>query len=82
MTKSIIVGLAVLTLSASAAFAAHHHRHHYRHGMSPAAGEGMAPAVPPAGGMSSGQSQYMKNLHDSGYNPKNDYSEGGIMRDH
>ncbi len=38
--------------------------------------------APPAamGGMSKNQEMYMKNLHDSGYNPKNDFTPSGTMR--
>jgi hypothetical protein len=80
VTKSILVGLAVLTLSAPAAFAAHHH--HHRHHQATTVGQGAGPVAPPAGAMSSGQSQYMKSLQESGYDPKNDYTSGGTMRDH
>src|SRR3981189_1245470 len=44
-----------------------------------------APAATPAfaqtpGGVSSDPSLYIKNLQDSGYNPKNDFNPDGTMR--
>ena len=74
MTKGILA-ITILALSTSAALAAH--RTHHRHVTHAA-----APAYPvaPMGGMSSGdQTQYMKNLRDSGYDPKNDYGKNGII---
>jgi hypothetical protein len=32
--------------------------------------------------MNKNQEMYMKNLHDSGYNPKNDFTATGTMRQH
>lgn len=79
MTRSIVVGLAVLALSTSAASAAHRY-HHHGHAMN--AESHMAPP-PPAiwmGGVNNNDRiTYLKNLHDSGYDPKNDY-KGGLMR--
>ena len=39
-----------------------------------------ARAVAPGGVTSSGNALYLKNLRDSGYNPKNDYNPDGTMR--
>jgi hypothetical protein len=42
-----------------------------------------ATAVTPAfaqGGVSSDHDLYLKSLHDSGYNPRNDYNPNGTMR--
>ena len=64
MKKNILIGLAVLAVSTSAAFAAHKH-----HAMKPAAAAAAAPA---SGPMMMGQvsaadkAMYMKNQHDSG----------------
>ena len=77
MAKSIITITIILALSTSAALPAH--RTHHRHVTNAYAGVPASP-VAPMGGMSSGdQTQYMKNLHDSGYNKKNDYDKNGIL---
>ena len=84
MKKSILVGLAILTLSTSAAFAAQ--QSHHRHAMHARAMNAHAavPATPaPAitgGGSSADHAQYMKNLHDSGYNPKNNFNTNGTIK--
>jgi hypothetical protein len=36
--------------------------------------------VPPGGVSSSNRAMYIKNLHDSGYDPKNDFNPNGTMR--
>lgn len=36
--------------------------------------------VPPGGVSSSNRAMYIKNLHESGYNPKNDFNPNGTMR--
>jgi hypothetical protein len=78
MKKNILVGLAVLTVSTSAALAAH--QTHHRHAMKPTAsaaatnpnanifgvGGGAAPAIWPGGVSASDHAMYIKNLHDSG----------------
>jgi hypothetical protein len=78
MTRNIVVSLAILALSTSAALATQ--RTHHHHAMNAYAA---APAAPPAavsiGGVSSSDhATYLRNLHDSGYNPKNDYVNGVI----
>jgi len=77
MIKSILVCLAVLTLSTSAALAAH--RTHHRQAMNAyAAVPPPAPQVGWMGGVSSSdQALYFRNLHDSGYNPKNNFNKSG-----
>ena len=76
MAKSILI-VAILVLSTSAALAAH--RTHHRHVTNAYVGVPASPAAP-MGGMSSGnQTQYMKNLHNSGYDPKNDYKNGLLV---
>jgi hypothetical protein len=80
MTKGLLVSLAVLALSTSAALAAH--RTHHRDAMNafaavPAAAV-PAPAVGWMGGVnSSDHATYLRNLRDSGYNPKNDINAAG-----
>ena len=75
MTKQLVVGLAILALSASAASAAQHRHHH--HATNPPAA---VPADPMGmGGYSSDHVTYLKNLHDSGYNPKNDFNANGNL---
>ena len=71
MRRSILVGLslAILTVSTSAGLAArrHHHRHYQM----------VNPAV---GASGSDYAQYMKNLRDSGYDPKKDYTAAGTVK--
>jgi hypothetical protein len=83
MTKSILVSLAVLTLSTSAALAAHptHHRHAiHRHAMNAPAGVGASPVVWTGGVSSSDHATYIRNLHDSGYDPKGNFDAKGNVR--
>ena len=83
MTKSILVSLAVLTLSTSAALAAHptHHRHAiHRHAMNANANVGAPPVVVPGGVSSSDRDLYTKNLRDSGYDPKNNFNANGTIK--
>ena len=78
MTKSILVGLAVLTLSTSAALAAHptHHRHATTNAN---ASVGASPVVGTGGVSSSDRATYIRNLHDSGYDTKNNFNANGNM---
>ena len=77
MTRKLFVALAILSLSASAASAAHHHHHVLN------AQAGVPdPASPPPTGWTGGPNSsdhatYLKNLHDSGYNPKSDFDASG-----
>jgi hypothetical protein len=77
MTRKLFVALAILSLSASAASAAH--RHH--HALNAQAGVPDPASPPPMGSTggpnSSDHATYLKNLHDSGYNPKNDFDASG-----
>jgi hypothetical protein len=79
MTKGLLVSLDILTLSTSAALAAH--RTHHRHMVMSAAVA--VPAPPPVGWMgpmnSGDHAMYLRNLHDSGYNPKNDFNAAGTI---
>jgi hypothetical protein len=81
MTKSILVSLAILTLSTSAALAAH--RTHHRHAMNASASVGASPVVGGSpvfwtGGVSSSdRALYIRNLHDSGYNTKGNFNALG-----
>lgn len=95
MKKSIVVGLAILTVSTSAALAAQ--RTHHSRAMNPNASAGVAypnayaayPGAYPGvgasaviwpGGVSSGdRALYIKNLHDSGYNTKNNFNASGNL---
>ena len=85
MSKTILVGLSLALLSTSAALAMHKHHHHRMvnpRGMSAAAPmmPGAAPpAMPgpmPATAANPDYDKYMKNLRDSGYDPKKDYIAG------
>ena len=78
MTKSILVSLAVLTLSTSAALAAH--PTHHRHAMNANAGVGPSPVVWPGGVSSSDRDLYIRNLRDSGYDKKQDFNSNGTIR--
>jgi hypothetical protein len=96
MNKTILVGLAILTVSTSAASAWTHRTHHSR-AMNPSASAaavnpnpharpmnayaaiGAPPAAMP-GASSKDHGTYMKNVRDSGYDPKNDLTKSGTMR--
>jgi hypothetical protein len=77
MTKGLLVSLAILTLSTSGALAAHRNHH------SPAMNAFAAMPAPPVGwtggASSSDHAMHLRNLHDSGYNPKNDLTGAGNM---
>lgn len=97
MNKSILVGLAILTLSTSAALAAQ--RTHHGRAMKPNAsaaainpnpygramnanafaGTGAAPVGWWGGVSSSDRAQYLKNLHDSGYDTKKNFNASGNL---
>lgn len=96
MNKTILVGLAILAVSTSAASAGTHRTHHSRamnpnasaaamnpnphaRSMNAYAAVGAPPAAMP-GASSKDRDMYMKNLHDSGYDPKNDLTKTGTMR--
>jgi hypothetical protein len=75
MTKGLLVSLAILTLSTSAALAAH--RTHHPDAMKAFAAV-PAPPIGWTGGVSSSDhTMHLRNLHDSGYNPKNDFNAAG-----
>jgi hypothetical protein len=78
MTKSILVSLAVLTLSTSAALAAH--RTHHRHAMNAYTSVGASPVVWTGGVSSSDHATYIRNLHDSGYDAKNNFDAKGLLK--
>ena len=77
MTKAF-VAIAVLALSMSGAFAAHHRTHH--HAVPSAdASPSMAPMMWP-GASNTDHADHMKNLHESGYNPKDDFNSNGTIK--
>ena len=78
MTRNIVVSLAILALSTSAALAAHRTQHHHPMNAYAAAPAAPPPAITTGGANSSDHATYLRNLHDSGYNPKNDYVNGVI----
>ena len=83
MTKSILVSLAILTLSTSAALAAQHRTHHRQAMNANAFAAAPAPASPVGwmGGVSSSDRDlYIRNLRDSGFNPKNNFNSNGTIR--
>ena len=78
MAKSILAIITILALSTSGALAAQ--RTHHRHAspalfLSEGARGSNAYAVGP--GNSNDSAMYLKNLRDSGYNPKNNFDEFG-----
>lgn len=75
MTKNILISLAILTISTSTAFAAH--RTHRHHPMNANASMVAAPIALPGDLNSSDHTMHMRNLHDSGYDPKNDFDRYG-----
>jgi hypothetical protein len=78
MTKSILISVAVFTLSTSAALAAHRTHHHAAMN----ANAGMAPApVMWTGGVSGADRElYFRNLRESGYNPKDNFNANGTLK--
>lgn len=94
MNKTVLASLAILTLSTSAALAWTHHSRAVHPNASAAAVNpnharprnayaaiGAPPAVMP-GVSSKNHDMYLKNLHDSGYNPKNDFTKSGTIAQH
>jgi hypothetical protein len=93
MNKNILVGLAILAASTSAASAwTHHHRaahpaastaattpNRSTGAMNAYGAMGAPPAATP-GVSSKEHSERMKSLHDSGYDPKKDLTPNGTMR--
>ena len=82
MTKSIVVSLAVLTLATSGALAAQHRTHH-RQAMNAYARMGApppSPVVSPGSAGSSNQEMHMRSLRESGYDPKNDFTKSGTVK--
>jgi hypothetical protein len=80
MTKSILISVAFLTLSTSAALAAHRTHHHAATNANAsvgAPGGGTSPVLWTGGVSGSDREMYFKNLHDSGYNPKNNFNANG-----
>jgi hypothetical protein len=89
MKKSILISVAILTLSTSAALAAH--RTHHARAVNPNASAaatnanafaatGATPAGWWGGANSSDRAMYGKNLHDSGYNPKDNFNANGTVK--
>jgi hypothetical protein len=96
MNKSILVGLAILAVSTSVASASTHRTHHNRAthpaassaavnqnrsaGPMNAYGAMGGPAAATPGVSSKEHGERMKSLHDSGYDPKKDFTPSGTMR--
>ncbi|WP_407174507.1 hypothetical protein [Bradyrhizobium sp. STM 3562] len=90
MVKSVLA-ITILALSTSAALAAYRTHHHYRPAMSyhramgaygavGAPGMGAPPPATMGGVSNSDYTMYMRNLHDSGYNPKNNFNDNGTIK--
>jgi hypothetical protein len=83
MKSMIVISLSLALVTPALAATKHHYHHHYHHVTS-------HPAQPPMMGSmgmmgpitSENYQQYLKNLHDAGYDPKNDYQSNGVIRDH
>jgi hypothetical protein len=84
MTKSILA-ITILALTTSGALAAHHRHHHQAMNASPVVGAlppigAPSPVIWPGAVSSSDHADYVKNLRESGYNPKNDYNTNGTIK--
>jgi hypothetical protein len=84
MTKSILA-ITILALTTSGALAAHHRHHHQVMNASPVVGAlppigAPSPVIWPGAVSSSDHADYVKNLRESGYNPKNDYNTNGTIK--
>ena len=84
MTKSILA-ITILALTASGALAAHHRHHHQAMNASPVVGApppigAPSPVIWPGAVSSSDHADYVKNLRESGYNPKNDFNANGTVK--
>jgi hypothetical protein len=78
MAKSILAIITILALSTSGALAAQ--RTHHRHASPtqlPSEGSGRLNAYAAGPGNSNDSAAYIKNLRDSGYNPKNNFDNFG-----
>ncbi len=78
MIKSTLVTLAILTLSTSAALAAQ--RTHHRNTMNAYGSVGASPVVWTGGVSSTDRANYIRNLHDAGYDPKNNFDAKGLLK--
>jgi hypothetical protein len=78
MTKSILA-ITILALTTSGALAAHHRHHHQVMNASPVVGA-PPPVIWPGAVSSSDRADYVKNLRESGYNPKNDFNTNGTIK--
>lgn len=78
MRLLILASAATLVLTGNAmaveSVRTHHHHHHHLEASAPVP-EGAAPAD-----ILGAHEAYIKNLHDSGYNPARDYDAGGNIR--
>ena len=81
MTKSILA-ITILALTTSGASAAHHRHHHQAMNASPVVGAPLppSPVIWPGAVSSSDHADYVKNLRESGYNPKNDFNTNGTVK--
>jgi hypothetical protein len=85
MKSMIVISLSLALVTPALAATKHHYHHHYHHHHVTS-----HPAQPPMMGSmammgpitSENYKQYQKNLHDAGYDPKNDYQSNGVIRDH
>jgi hypothetical protein len=78
MTKSILA-ITILALTTSGALAAHHRHHHQAMNASPVVGA-PPPVIWQGAVSSSDHADYVKNLRESGYNPKNDFNANGTVK--
>jgi hypothetical protein len=86
MSKGILA-ITILALTTSGAFAAHHRTHHHHHAMNAPSGVGapsptgaQSPVMWPGAVNIGGHADHIKNLRESGYNPKNDFNANGTIK--
>jgi len=81
MSKSILA-ITILALTTSGALAAHHRHHHQAMNASPVVGAPPppSPVIWPGAVSSSDHADYVKNLRESGYNPKSDFNTNGTIK--
>jgi hypothetical protein len=84
MTKSILA-ITILALTTPGAMAAHHRHHHQAMNASPVVDApapigAPSPVIWPGAVSSSDHADHVKNLRESGYNPKNDFNTNGTVK--
>jgi len=76
MKSIIVVSLSIAVVTPALAAKQHHYVRPISYSAQPPSMGTMGPIT------AADYQQYVKNLRDSGYNPKNDYQSNGVIRDH